>query len=110
MKKFLVVYRMDMEAMNKMMSDSTPEDRQKGMEEWQTWMAAHTADFADAGGPVGKNTHVTKEGATEMSNDIAGYTVFQSESKEALTALLADNPHFQMPGATVDMMEVISMM
>ena len=100
---------MDMEAMKKMMTESTPEDRQKGMDEWKSWMAAHAADMADMGGPVGKNSHVTKEGATEMSNDIAGYTVFQSESKEALTALLADNPHFSMPGATVDMMEIVSM-
>ena len=72
-------------------------------------MKAHAADFADMGGPVGKNTHVTKDGATEMSNDVAGYTIFQAESKEALTALLADNPHFSMPGATVDMMEVVQM-
>ena len=100
---------MDMEAMNKMMSESTPEARQKGMEEWKTWMTAHAADMADMGGPVGKNSHVTKEGATEMSNDVGGYTVFNSESKEALTTLLADNPHFSMPGATVDMMEIVSM-
>lgn len=100
---------MDMEAMKKMMTESTPEQRQAGMDSWKVWMAAHTADMSDMGGPVGKNSHVSKEGATEMSNDVAGYSVFQAESKEALTALLADNPHFDMPGATVDMMEVLSM-
>lgn len=109
MKKFLALYRMDMAAMQKMMAESSPEDRQKGMDEWGAWMKAHTADFADMGGPVGKNMQVTKDGASEMSNDLGGYSVIQAESKEAAIQLLADNPHFSMPGATVDLMEVTSM-
>jgi hypothetical protein len=109
MKKFLVVYRMDMAAMKQMMETSSAEDRQKGMDEWRTWMQAHAADFADMGGPTGKNTHVTKGGAEEMSNDVGGYSVIQAESKEAAIALLADNPHFSMPGATIDLMEVVQM-
>lgn len=109
MKKFLALYRMDMEAMKKMMETSTPEERQKGMDEWKAWMTAHSADIADMGGPTGKNSHVTKEGATEVSNDLGGYTVIQAESKEAAIALLAGNPHFDMPGATIDLAEIVSM-
>ncbi len=109
MKKFLALYRMDMEAMKKMMAESSPEDRAKGMEEWKTWMAAHQADMADMGGPTGKNMKVTKDGATEESNDLGGFTVIQAESIEAAAKLLADNPHFSMPGATIDLAEVQSM-
>jgi hypothetical protein len=109
MKKFLVLYRMDMDAMKKMMETTSKEEREKGMAEWGTWMAAHKADFADMGGPVGKNTAVTTGGATETSNDLGGYSVVQAESKEAAVALLKDSPHFKMPGATVDLMEVVSM-
>ena len=98
-----------MAAMQKMMAEASAEDRQKGMDEWGTWMKAHTADFVDMGGPVGKNTQVTKEGASEMSNDLGGYSVIQAESKEAAIKMLADNPHFSMPGATIDLMEVNSM-
>ena len=100
---------MDMAAMQKMMETTSEEDKKKGMEEWGTWMKKHMADFADMGGPTGKNTQVTKEGATEMSNDIGGYSVLQAESKEAAAALLADSPHFGMPGASVDLMEIVSM-
>jgi len=109
MKKFLALYRMDMDAMKKMMEESSKEEREKGMGEWKTWMMAHTADMADMGGPVGKNTVVSTSGATESRNDLGGYTVFQAESKEAVVALLADSPHFSMPGAVVDVMEITQM-
>ena len=99
---------MDMAAMNKMMSEN-PEMGKKGMEEWGMWMKNHTADFADAGGPLGKNTQMSAAGAAEMTNDVAGYTIFNAESKEAVLALLADNPHFKMPGATADVMEVVNL-
>jgi hypothetical protein len=109
MKKFLVLYRMDMDAMKKMMETSSEEDRKKGMAEWGAWMKMHASDMADMGGPTGKNSHVTSSGAEEMSNDIGGYSVIQAESKEAAVMLLADNPHFKMPGATVDLAEVVAM-
>jgi len=100
---------MDMAAMRQMMETTSEEDKKKGMEEWGMWMKKHRADFADMGGPTGKNTQVTKEGSSEMSNDIGGYSVLQAESKEAAAALLADNPHFSMPSATVELMEIVPM-
>ena len=109
MKKFLALYRMDMEAMKKMMSETTPEEQQKGMDEWKTWMEAHKSDMADMGGGLGKNLQVTKDGSSEVSNDVGGYSVISAESKEAAAAILAGGPHFSMPGATVDVMEVMSM-
>ncbi len=109
MKKFLVLYRMDMAAMRKMMETTSAEDRKKGMAEWGEWMKKHMADFADMGGPTGKNTEVTKAGAAEMSNDVGGYSIVQAESKEAAIALLAENPHFSMPGAVIDVMEIVPM-
>lgn len=109
MKKFLVLYRMDMEAMKKMMETSTPEERQKGTQEWKDWMAANAAHFADMGGPIGKNTSVSPAGAQDMSNDIGGYSIVQAESKEAAIELLKSNPHFTMAGSTIDIAEIVSM-
>ena len=99
---------MDMEAMKKMMAEN-PEAGKKGMEEWGMWMKKHMADFADPGAPVGKNTAMTAGGAVEKSNDIAGYTIMRAESKDAVVALLKDNPHFSMAGAVADVMEVVNM-
>ena len=109
MKKFLVLYRMDMEAMKKMMETSTPEDRQKDMDGWKVWMQTNMAHFADMGGPTGKNMQVTAGGAAPKSNDLGGYSIVQAESLEAATAMLADNPHLKMPGATIDLAEITAM-
>ena len=109
MKKFLVLYRMDMAAMKKMMEETSKEEREKGMAEWGAWMKKNMSIFADMGGPTGKNMQVTSGGATRMSNDIGGYSIVQAESAEAAAKLLADNPHFQMPGAVIDLAEIVQM-
>ena len=108
MKKFLVLYRMDMAAMKKMM-EQNPDMGKKGMEEWGVWMKKHMADFADAGAPTGKNTEVSASGAVEKSNDIGGYSIVQAESKEAAAEMLKDNPHLKMPGAVIDLAELVAM-
>lgn len=100
---------MDMDAMKKMMAETSKEERDAGMAEWGMWMKAHEANLADMGGPTGKNTEITPGGAMEKSNDLGGYSVVQAESKEAAVALLSDNPHLKMPGATMEVMEVVSM-
>ena len=100
---------MDMEAMRKMMTETSPEDRKKGMDEWNDWMQANAGIFADMGGPTGKNVQVTATGASEVSNDIGGYSIVQAESKEDAAEKLKTNPHFQMPGAVIDLAEIVSM-
>ena len=109
MKKFLVLYRMDMAAMKKMMETASAEDRKKGMDEWATWMKNNGSIFADKGAPTGKNMQITSSGMTQVSNDIAGYSIVQAESADAAAKLLAGNPHFQMPGAVIDLAEIVSM-
>lgn len=109
MKKFLVLYRMDAAEMQKMMKEWSEEDKKTGMEEWNVWQKNHMADMADPGAPAGKNTTVGASGAQEMSNDIAGYSVLKADSKEAVAKILEDNPHLKMPGATIDVMELMDM-
>ena len=100
---------MDMAAMRKMMETSSAEDRKKGMEEWGAWMKKNMAIFADLGGPTGKNMQVTASGMTQVSNDIGGYSIVQAESAEAAATALKGNPHFQMPGAIIDLAEIVQM-
>ena len=64
MKKFLVLYRMDMAEMQKMMASTSAEERKKSMGEWEVWMKKNMASFADHGGPVGK----TKQAAATHIN------------------------------------------
>ncbi len=109
MKKFLIVYRMDMAEMKKFMSTMTPEDQKRDMAEWGAWMQKNMAHFADPGGPVGKNTEISVNGAAEKSNDVAGYSIVKGESKEAVIAMLTDGPHLKMPGSKTDVMEIVEM-
>ena len=109
MKKFLVLYRMDMAEMQKMMANTSAEERKKSMGEWEVWMKRNMASFADSGGPVGKTKQAAASGATDIRNDIGGYSIVQAESHEAAAALFTDSPHLTMPGATVEVMEIMSM-
>lgn len=96
-------------AMAEMMAKSTPEDRKKDMDRWNKWMEEHKDSFADMGAPAGKNTRVTKDGATEVPNDIGGYSIMQAESKEDLIEILKTNPSNDMPGSYVEVMEAMPM-
>lgn len=107
MKKFLVLYRMDIAKMREMMANFSKEDQEKDMAAWKAWMEKHMASFADGGNPVGKNTQVTKSGATEVSNDVGGYAIMQGESKEEVIKVLMESPHLNMPGTTTDVMEIV---
>jgi hypothetical protein len=109
MKKFLAIYRMDVGEMQKMMANATPEQRQKGMAEWETWMKKKAANFADRGGPAGKTKKVAKNGVSDTRNDIGGYSIVQADSYDAAAAVFADSPHLSMPGATVEVMEITQM-
>jgi hypothetical protein len=40
---------------------------------------------------------------------IGGYSIVQAESHEAAAALFANSPHLTMPGATVEVMEIMPM-
>ena len=109
MKKFLVLYMMSAEGMAEMMTSSTPEQRQEGMDKWKVWMGDHQADFADDGGPVGKTKQINVEGVSDIKNSVGGYSIVQADSHEAATAIFSDSPHLAMPGATVEVMEIMSM-
>jgi hypothetical protein len=109
MKKFLVLYRMDMGEMRKMMASTSAEDRKKSMGEWEVWMKKNMASFVGSGAPVGKTKQTTKGGFADIKNDIGGYSIVQAESHEAAAALFANGPHLTMPGATVEVMEIMPM-
>jgi hypothetical protein len=108
MKKFLVLYMADGAEFEKMMRNSTPEQQKQGMDAWIKWMGAHKASLVDGGAPLGKTKRVDSKGASDAKNDVGGYSIVQAESAEAATKLFGkDQPHLQMPGAWIDIIEVM---
>ena len=109
MKKYLVVYKADPEAFAKVVASMTPESREASMKEWGAWMESHKANIADMGAPVGKTKEVTKEGVSDIKNDIGGYGIIQAETHDAAAQILADSPHFSRINGSVEVMEIMEM-
>lgn len=110
MKKFLALYMADTAGMADMMKNSTPEQRKKGTEAWEKWMEHNKASLADRGAPVGKTKRIDAKGIKDAKNDVCGYSIVQAESADAAAKIFGkDQPFLQMPGATIDMIEIMEM-
>lgn len=109
MKKFVALYMAPTAEMDKMMKDSTPKDMKEGMEKWTTWMKAHTAEFVDEGAALGKNKRVMKKGVSSTRNEVTGYSVVEAESHDDAVEIFKDSPHFDIPGAYIDVLEWVDM-
>lgn len=96
-------------AMKDIMEKMSPEEQKKSMDEWQKWMDDNKECFVDPGAPAGKNTRVTASGATEVSNEIGGYSIMQGESKEEVLEVLKTSPHIDTPGTYTEVMEFVDM-
>ncbi len=100
---------MPISAMDEMMKTSTPEQRKAGMDSWIAWGKTHEKDLVEMGTPVGKNKRLTSAGATDERNEVGGYSIAQAESLDDVAKIFSDNPHFQMPGAYIEIMECMPM-
>jgi len=113
MKKFVVMYRVPVEVMEKWKKETPSEEMQKQGKELEAkmmaWLEAHKANMADHGTPLGKNTRMTSEGAKPETNDLNFFNIIQAESIDAVIALHEDSPHLTIPGAFLDIMEVPEM-
>jgi len=108
MKKFMILYMAPSASFEKAMKDATPEQMKSGMEAWMTWINANKASLVDGGAPLGKTKRVDLKGASDAKNEVGGYSIVQAETHDA-AARLFDNkhPHLQMPGAWVEITEIM---
>jgi len=110
MKKFLVLYMADPAAFETAMRNATPEMQKKGMEAWMKWMGSHKASLVDGGAPLGKTKRVDSKGASDTKNGIGGYSIVQAETADAATKIFGkDQPHLQMPGAWIEVIEIMQL-
>ena len=108
MKKFMVLYMASGAEFEKMMKNSTPEQRKKGMDAWMKWMNKHKKSLVDGGAPLGKTKRVDAKGTSSAKNDIGGYSIVHAQSHDAAAKLFGkEHPHLQMPGAWIEIVEVM---
>jgi hypothetical protein len=92
----------------RMMKESTPEQREKGMEAWMTWMGAHQSSLVDGGAPLGKSKRVDAKGTSDTKNALGGYSIVQAESADAAAKLFETNhPHLQIPNGWIEVVEIM---
>jgi len=113
MKKFMAIYTGSATSANRVAWDRLDaEERNRrqsaGMKAWQEWMAAHLSAVVDGGGPLGKTKCVTRQGISDIRNNMAAYVIVQAESQEAAARLFENHPHFAIfPGDSVEIMECL---
>jgi len=108
MKNFLVLYMASVPEFEKMKKNSAPEQQKKGMDAWIKWMNANRTSVIDGGAPLGKTKRVDSNGASNTKNEIGGYSIVQAASHDAATKIFGkDHPHLQMPGAWIEIIEIM---
>src|SRR5918995_5813175 len=88
MAKYLVIYQSTVPAASQM-ANVTPDQAKAGMDAWMRWAGNAAGAVVDLGSPLGNATRVESSGGTAPGNSqIAGFSVLQAESKDAVLATL----------------------
>jgi predicted RecB family nuclease len=108
MKNFTVIFMAPAAVLAEWMQK--PEAERKEVEakmkiDWDAWMAAH-ADTILNTIALGKTKRVSATGIEDVRNDMMISAYAQGESAEAVAEMFKGHPHFGIPGATIEIMEV----
>jgi hypothetical protein len=105
MPKFLVLYRAPISAREQMAS-ATPEQAKAGMDAWMAWSGKAGGAIVDLGAPLGEGATV---GGDASDGDIAGFSILEADSQQAVVDLLNDHPHFHTPDGQIEVHQLLAM-
>lgn len=93
MKNFVVIYHAPLSLMEQT-ADSTPEEMEKGMEQWMVWAKQCGEQLVDFGTPLMGGTKLNPDGSSIGSEKgVCGYSILQAEDMDGAKALLQGHPH-----------------
>ena len=104
MSKFMILYRAPVSVL-KQMESATPEQQQAGLAAWRAWAEKVGYALADLGAPLAHTTHVGPGAAG--TDAVCGYSVLNAGSADEVGTLLDGHPHLGMPGASIEVLELI---
>jgi hypothetical protein len=107
MEKFMILYMAPVAAEQQM--NVSPEEMKKGMEPWNAWFKKYGKCIVDMGAPLGKGMHFSKRGSSKGKTELTGYTIVQAEDMDAVKAMVEGHPHFMLPKATIEVLEIMPM-
>jgi hypothetical protein len=89
------------------MKKAPPAEMKKGMEAWTAWDKANKKSIAELGAPLGKTKRIDSKGMSDTRNDITGYSIVEGESFESVSKIFKGHPHLDMPGCTIELLEIM---
>ena len=107
MTNYLVIYRAPVSASDQM-AGASPEEAQAGMDACMSWAGRAGSAIVDMGSPLARVDTIGADlGDGELA--IAGFSVMQADSADALREALDGHPHLMMPGAALEVLEYLSL-
>jgi hypothetical protein len=108
--KYVAIFCIPAATMAVWMKETSADERKKQsdsmMQDWQKWMDKLGGKLVDKGQPLGKTKRVTKTAVADVKNDMNYYVILEADSHDAAVEMIKANPHFEIPDAYVDVMEV----
>ncbi len=92
MKKFFVFYHAP-QSWSEGMKNASPQDMQKGMEQWMEWAKKCGNGLVDMGTPLGNAHKMSKDYHGSSKSDIVGYSILQAESWVEVKKMIEGHPH-----------------
>jgi hypothetical protein len=112
MKTFLAVYTGTpgaLEAWRSLPEQELKAREERGIKAWHGWADRNKAAIVEMGGPLGRTKRVSREGISDIRNNMGAFTVVRAESHEAAAKIFVDHPHFTIfPGEAIEIMEVLA--
>jgi hypothetical protein len=108
MEKFLVLYRSSVPA-REQMAKTPPEQAKAGMELWLAWAKKSGRAIVDLGAPLGEPVKIEGGSATASDSKVTGFSILEAESSKEVARLMKDHPHFKAPGASIEVLEFLTM-
>lgn len=107
MKNFTAIYMAPLDTLAEWMAK--PEAERKESEakmrgEWDAWLAAHKDSVLNTIA-LGATKEVSAQGIADKKNGMMLSSYVAADSLEAAADIFKDHPHFQIPGATIEIME-----
>ncbi len=104
MSKFMILYRTTASA-REQLANATPQQRQATAEAWRAWANKVGYAIADLGAALAHTTHVGP--GAPAADGVTGYSMLEAGSADEVAAILDGHPHLAMPGASVEVLELI---
>jgi hypothetical protein len=108
MGKFMLLYTAPVSA-EQQMANASPAEMEAGMKPWMEWFGKLGPALVDGGAPLGHGTSVSPQGSSPSSLHVGGYSIIEAADLSAAKSMVDSHPHFMMPGATVEILEVMPM-